>query len=178
MFDNSSCITLFDAMKRNLNMSKLKQLLFSFFAMQCLLTSGLLAQLSADEAGVEKDGNKSKLKVLFVGHDPDNLNPGLGASKLRSKLYKERTATFTSFLRERFQNVEVVFGADYTSELSKSVDVTIFDARPKPLTEAIRSDDIYTPATYLPLDFDRPALLIAGNSPEIGEGIGLKLDWL
>lgn len=100
------------------------------------------------------------------------------------ELYRERTAAFESFLRERFENVTVVYGSDYTVELSDQVDVTIFDNRPKELKPAKREQNPetgeldYQPAEYLPLSFNRPALMIAENSPRIGEPLGLKLDWL
>ncbi len=53
--------------------------------------------------------------------------------------------------------------------MSDAVDVTLFDARPKALSQAKRGTDpvtgetSYKPAEYLPMDFDRPALMIAEN---------------
>ncbi len=130
--------------------------------------------------------HKSDLRVLFVGHDP--ADPKVPFQDLATDrtyaLYQERTPAFEEFLRQRFRNVQVVFGDDYRVGMSDEVDVTIFDARPKELTPVKREVDpdtgetLYEPASYLPLSFDRPALLIAENSPRIGEPLGLKLDWL
>ena len=129
---------------------------------------------------------KSELRVLLVGHDPeapDMMFADLGTPRT-VELYKERTAAFKTFLNERFVHVTIVYGADYRVEMSDRVDVTIFDARPKALQPAKREVDPdtgemdYQAAEYLPLSFDRPAMMIAYNSPQIGEPLGLKLDWL
>ncbi len=161
-------------------MQKTKWLLAVLIAVQCLSTLGTCGALAAGEVPQNQADDKSDLKILFVGQDPENpvIVFADASDKRQQTLYKERTGAFEKFLSERFNNVKIVFGADYTAEMSDSFDVTVFDSRPKALTEAVRDDDDYTPPTYLPLDFDRPALLISENSPLIGEGIGLKLDWL
>ena len=142
------------------------------------VSSGAFAQ--------DLERTKSPLRVLFVGHDPESPNmmfADIGTPRT-VELYKERTASFEAFLNERFSQVTVVLGAEYSVDMSDQVDVTIFDTRPKKLKEASREVDPvtgemdYHPAEYLPLSFDRPALLIAENSPQIGEPLGLKLDWL
>ena len=129
---------------------------------------------------------KSELEILFVGHDPKAPQRPFGSAfdgndRLK-QLYMERTQSFTKFLRSRFEKVRVVLAAEYRVEMSNEVDVTIFDARPKPLTKQTNRVDPKTgqrvPASYLPRSFDRPALTIAENSPRIGEPLGLKLDWL
>ncbi len=117
--------------------------------------------------------------VLFVGNDPAAPKvPFRDLAKARTfKLYRERTAAFEALLRYHFENVKVAYGEDYRVEMSDDFDVTIFDTLPKALTKAVRQP-VYKAATYLPESFDRPALLIADNTPRIGEPIGLKLDWL
>lgn len=131
---------------------------------------------------------QSDLKILFVGHDPEApQRPFSGAfdeNRRMKQLYAERTPAFEKFLRGRFKRVRVVLSADYAVAMSNDADVTIFDARPKVLTPGVNEVDpatgqrVYKPASYLPMDFDRPALTIAENSPRIGEPLGLKLDWL
>ena len=118
--------------------------------------------------------------VLFVGHDPAQPEPMFAnmATPRTMALHRERTPAFEALLRYHFDEVRVVHAADYTVALSDEYDVTIFDATPKALTEAKRSEDGYVPASYLPLDFDRPAITIAGISDRVGASLGLKLDWL
>lgn len=130
--------------------------------------------------------DRSDLRILLVGHDPASpapAFPGQATDRTR-ELYGERTAAFEALLRKHFADVRVVFGAEYAATMSDSADVTIFDARPKALTPAVRSRDEatgemrYQPATYLPDDFSHAAITIAESSPRIGEPLGLKLDWL
>ncbi len=144
------------------------------------------AAITAGAQAQESRQDKSPLRVLLVGHNPESPNimfADLGTSRT-VELYKERTAAFTEFLNQRFSEVTVVFGANYSVEMSDQVDVTIFDTRPKKLKEAKREvnpdtgEMDYEPAEYLPISFARPALMIAENSPQIGEPLGLKLDWL
>ena len=129
---------------------------------------------------------KSKLRVLLVSHDPQDPKvpfPQMATERTYA-LYRERAAAFEKFLREHFEHVQLVYGADYERSMSDAVDVTVFDARPTPIKEAVRQVDdagrvvSYRPEQYLPTDFDRPALLISENSARIGEGLQLKLDWL
>lgn len=153
-------------------MQKTKWLFAIILAAHCLLSFAAPNALIAQ--------SKSDLTVLFVGQDPENpvISFADPTDKRQLELYTERTGAFEKFLNQRFHNVKVVFGSDYNAKMSDSYDVTIFDTRPKALTEAVREEGNYTPPTFLPMDFDRPALLISENSPRIGEGIGLKLDWL
>ena len=153
-----------------------------------LLLTTIIAGLTFVGASFAQVGPapKSELKVLFVGHNPDapQIMFANMAVERTKQLYKERTPAFEAFLNSRFEHVTVVYGEQYTISMSDDVDVTIFDARPKPITASKREVDPetgemdYQPASYLPLSFDRPALLIAENSPQIGEALGLKLDWL
>jgi len=153
-----------------------------FFLGAALLGFALAGSTPAQES----TPSKSPLRVLFVGHNPESPNmmfADIGTPRT-VELYKERTSSFEAFLNQRFAQVTVVYGADYSVEMSDKVDVTIFDTRPKKLKESTRDlnpetgEMDYKPAEYLPIEFDRPALLIAENSPQIGEPLGLKLDWL
>ncbi len=114
-------------------------------------------------------------RVLLVGHDPQAPKlPFTSLAKPRThRLYRERTAAFEALLRYHFDHVEVVYGADYDAAMSDDFDVTVFDCRPKALREPERGVPV-----YLPEGFDRPALLIAENSPWVGESLGSKFDWL
>ncbi|MFK7820499.1 MAG: hypothetical protein AB8G99_17395 [Planctomycetaceae bacterium] len=141
----------------------------------------IFAILCGATAFAAESPEKSDLRVLFVGHDPEKPRMAFAdiSSKRTVELYKERTEAFDKFLNARFRNVQIVYGSDYKSEMSNAVDVTIFDCRPTALTEAKRTDDGgYEAPTYLPSNFDRAALMISENSPLIGEPLGLKLDWL
>ncbi len=124
--------------------------------------------------------------MLFVGHDPTSPHisfPDMAVERTH-ELYAERTPAFDAFLRAHFDEVQVVHSADYTPEMSAAVDVTIFDTPPPAIEEAgwhtdpLTGQEVYSKAVHLPQDFDRPALMIGEASPRIGEGIGLKLDWL
>ncbi len=153
-----------------------------------LAAATLLTAAAAQDTATAPQGTsaKSDLRVLYVGDNPEapKIMFADSADARTKELYSERTPAFAAFLGERFEHVTVVFGDDYTTELSDAVDVTIFDTRPKALAEAVRGTDpvtgesLYTPASYLPESFDRPAITIAANSPTIGEPLGLKLDWL
>ena len=151
--------------------------------MVCLVLIAAILGGTATADGPPK--SKSALRVLFVGHDPESPQIVSSSAIGRTRdLYEERTADFENFLRQRFRSVRVVYGEDYSVEMSDRADVTIFDCRPKALTPARNEVDkttgetIYEPATYLPVSFDRPALMISAASPLIGEPLGLKLDWL
>lgn len=144
----------------------------------------LTASLAA--ATQEASAQKSDLRVLLVSHDPaaPKLAFASMADERTLELYKERASAFETFLKEHFESVQLVYGDSYTAAMSDAVDVTLFDARPKALSPAGEVTDPETGetshqrASYLPESFSRPALMIAENSPLIGEPIGLKLDWL
>ncbi|HPF12777.1 MAG: hypothetical protein H6830_06755 [Planctomycetes bacterium] len=129
---------------------------------------------------------KSSLRVLLVSHNPEAPQVPFAdmATERTWELYRERAAAWKALLDQHFESVRLVYGPDYTADMSNAVDVTLFDARPKPLRpsgtvlDPITGQETYQPAQYLPDDFDRPALMIAENSPLIGEPLGLKLDWL
>jgi len=146
-----------------------------------LLSTALVLAAQSPQAHFEDD-----LRVLFVGQDPAAPQVGYAdAEKPRTlPLLRERTAAWEALLRYHFENVTVVYGADYEASMSDAVDVTIFDALPKPLVASVREQDPetgewnYEPAQFLPDDFSKPALAIAHHTPRIGEPLGTKLDWL
>lgn len=146
-----------------------------------LLTTALALAAPSQDAHFEDD-----LRVLLVGQDPAAPQVGFAdAENPRTlPLLRERTAAWEALLRYHFANVTVVYGADYDATMSDAVDVTIFDALPRPLAAAVREQDpetgemSYEPPVYLPEDFSRPALGIASMTPRIGEPLGTKLDWL
>ena len=130
--------------------------------------------------------SKKVLSVLLVSHDPAKPQvPFQDLAKERTfELYRERAAAWEALLRKHFSDVQVVYGPQYSVEMSEKVDVTIFDARPTALREsargvdAVTGDPTYTPPLYIPESFDHAAVMISENSPLIGEPIGLKLDWM
>jgi hypothetical protein len=125
-------------------------------------------------------------RVLFVGHDPaapDVAIPQL-AKERTHELYRERTTAWTSFLKEHFEHVEVVYAAAYDVSMSAAVDVTVFDACPAVLSGKMNPREVREgqPAAprrrYALADLSFPAITISEQSSAIGESRGLKLDWL
>lgn len=130
-------------------------------------------------------GNKEKLKVLYVGGsanletmggmevDPDTLAASAA----------ERMANFTEFLNDHFTDVTVINAKEYTPDMSKSYDVTLFDGCPNPIRGEIREFDEngrvirFERPAYLPNDFSSAAVCIANASEDIGRSIGTKNDW-
>ncbi|MEM7261007.1 MAG: hypothetical protein AAF488_03390, partial [Planctomycetota bacterium] len=86
---------------------------------------------------------KSPLSVLFVGHDPENPLVEYQPTERTVALHQERTPAFESFLREHFEQVRVVYAADYRVSMSDESDVTVFDARPPVLVAADRKSRVY-----------------------------------
>ncbi len=128
---------------------------------------------------------KQAISVLYVGGSADMETftvDGLDSVAV-AKSVKARMASFEKFLKARFKTVKVVNGPDYTADMSNDYDVTVFDGHPNELRPLIMERDEqgrvtrYERAAYLPDDFDRPALCIAGASEEIGRSIGTKNDW-
>lgn len=128
---------------------------------------------------------KEKLRVLYVGGSP-NVET-VGGAKIDDnqlqKSIKERSASFAKFLRQRFTNVTVVNGPEYTPAMSADYDVTVFDGKPNPIRPLIHEKDAsgktirFERPAYLPDDFDRAALCIANASEDIGRSVGTKNDW-
>jgi hypothetical protein len=109
---------------------------------------------------------KIPLRVLYVGYDPQKPMPAklvwyMPSEKRYAEFFKSRMPAFKRFLDKNFTVVKTVDGRDYDVKMSDSVDVTIFDAYP----------------VKLPVNFDRPAILMAAVAPDIGIPIGLKFDW-
>ena len=117
---------------------------------------------------------KEKLRVLYVGGTPDINTIGTPPvdSVVLAQSIRERSNDFSRFLKKRFTHVSAINGKDYTPEMSKSYDVTIFDGKPKDSS----SDDALK-TSLLPFDFDCAAILIAEMSEVIGNSIGSKNDW-
>ena len=132
------------------------------------------------EAGIKK----SNVTVLYVGGTPDiNTSTKKVDSATVAASVKQRMASFEKLLKRYFKEVAVVDAKDYTPELSDKYDVTVMDGLPPVLEPEIREMDEagnivkYARAGRLPLDFDRPMLMIAEVSEEVGRRIGLKTDW-
>jgi hypothetical protein len=128
--------------------------------------------------------HKSNLKVLYVGGTPDIDNVGNRPdSAVLAQSCAKRMASFEKMLKRYFRQVTVIRAKDYRPELSDNYDVTVMDGRPDPILPGIRERDSsgrlirYEKPGYLPPDFDRPMLMIADMSEEIGRRIGLKTDW-
>ena len=111
---------------------------------------------------------KEKLRVLYVGGTPDINTIGTPPvdSVVLAQSIRERSNDFSRFLKKRFTHVSAINGKDYTPEMSKSYDVTIFDGKPKDSS----SDDALK-TSLLPFDFDCAAILIAEMSEVIGNSV-------
>lgn len=140
----------------------------------CLCLSGGL------QAGIRK----SNLKVLYVGGSPDVDYVGNRPdSAVLAQSSAKRMASFDKMLKRYFRQVTVIRAKAYRPELSDNYDVTVMDGRPAPILPGIMERDSsgrltrYEKPGYLPPDFDRPMLMIADMSEEIGWRIGLKTDW-
>lgn len=150
-----------------------------------ILVAGALAPLGL-AAAQEPPHPRPVRRVLLVGHDPaapDVTFPQLAKERTHA-LYRERTAAWAEFLEEHFERVEVVYAAAYEVSMSRTADVTIFDACPPALSTGIRASDVEAGvrgrpgAPYALADLSFPALTISQQSSAIGESRGLKLDWL
>lgn len=150
----------------------------------CVLA--LIGSLFASTAVGQSKPAKKQLKVLFVGYDPSKPMPEIGRSAPGNMTkegftaeYPVRMPAFKALLEENFTEVATIDCRDWKPESSNAFDVTIFDFRPNPLAvqDSARLKKHKRPA-YLPDDFSKPVVYIASTAPEMGEAIGLKLDWL
>lgn len=150
-----------------------------------MILSLVAALLLAPQGGTLSQ-ESSGLRVLFVGHDPENPQITFADPddpKVRA-LVAERTASFRGLLERHFEAPRVIHASEYKPSMSEQVDVTIFDALPNALKEAKRDKDprtgehTYEPAEYLPATYDRPTLAVASTVADLGETLGWKLDWL
>lgn len=132
---------------------------------------------------VIRDGDKSDLKILYVGPNPDGdiQAPGYisGPDAERYvELKKERKSAFKAFLEQHFANVQLINAKDYVPEMSKDADVTIFDE----LTPAVRTVDTdgWEKPIRLPDDFHHASLMIGEVGPlTLGRhGLGLQIGHL
>lgn len=140
------------------------------------------ARSPEDSPEVVSSPAKSALRVLYVGPDatvdpkkPSYLS-GDGAKRF-AKLTRERPAAFRALLTQHFESVQFVTGEEFDAEMSKAVDVTVFDVLPKVLRT---STDQGWRRYRLPDGFDQPAVTVGEVGPMmIGRfGLGLKIDHL
>lgn len=128
---------------------------------------------------------KSNLRVIFVGQNAENSksnNAQLGFDEAY-ETPTQRTASFEELLNQYFNVVKVVEAKDYSAEMSKAYDVTVFDAAPKAIKGRVMEKDVtgkildFVPAQYLPDDYDRATLCIGNASDAVGRSLGSKNDW-
>ncbi|MGM9699543.1 MAG: protein-disulfide reductase DsbD domain-containing protein [Prevotella sp.] len=128
---------------------------------------------------------KANLRVLFVGGNIDKTGQGIAQRGVDEKFetVAERNASFADLLNQYFTTVKAVEAKDYTAEMSKQYDVTVFDAAPKAIRERKTETDItgrfltMQPAQYLPADYDCATLCIGAASESLGRSLGVKNDW-
>ena len=144
----------------------------------------LVFQVAAcSQAGHLDSDGKYDLRVLYVGGQPDldRYSAKPTPEELEASV-TGRMAAFETFLKGKFTSVAVVRGADYSPEMSDSVDVTVFDGNPPVLERASNGYDrkgiaYYRGAKLLPDGFDRAALTIGSISESVSQPIGCKNDW-
>lgn len=149
----------------------------------CLLV--LIGSLMATSAAGQSAPSKKPMKVLFVGYDPSRpmpeitrSAPGMMSKEGFAAEYPVRMPAFKALLSEYFTEVTTMDCRDWTPDSSTPYDVTIFDFKPNPLPQQDTSKSKLKRPKYLPDDFSKPTIFIASTAPEMGEAIGLKLDWL
>ena len=105
---------------------------------------------------------KERVSVLYVGGSPDFDNIAVKKdSAIVAKSAKMRTADFEKFLRQRFYKVKAIQGKDYTAEMSKDYDVTVFDGKPKALRGDLNVQNIcQTSSTVPPYALPRRARIL------------------
>lgn len=145
--------------------------------------------LALGAAGASGQG-KYNLKVLFVGYDPakpmpefKRSYPGMESKELFTAEYPVRMPAFKALLSTYFTEVTTEDCRDWKPADSDPYDVTIFDFKTTALEEAktekgADGETHYISARYLPDDFSKPTVFIASTANEMGDRIGLKLDWL
>ncbi|MGL6162172.1 hypothetical protein [Microbulbifer sp.] len=150
-----------------------------------LLGCALLALAGGTQAA--EAVKKSPLRILYVGPDPneapavDEVDPFTSDPERASELRKTRSAEWESFLKEHFENVEVVFGQQYKQSMSAKHDVTIFDALPQELVPTMPPPDATGKVCpifngYLYKKYRAATVMIGRASALIGEGRKLKID--
>ncbi|PKQ63907.1 hypothetical protein BZG02_07810 [Labilibaculum filiforme] len=138
---------------------------------------------------VEKDKNTKDISVLYVGYSPDKPLPKEMPVRDEDKTeyierLKVRMGSYETLLKKHFNHVKTIDGSDYNEALSDDYDVTIFDGMPTAIKEEKR---VYNDNNeliewefpeYLSKDYDRATITIGICSPQIGQSLGLKNDWL
>ncbi len=150
----------------------------------------LILVLLAGGATADAQIQKSPLKILFVGYDPakpmpvsKGLYPGMMSKEGFTAEYPVRMPAFKGLLEQYFETVTTMDCRDWNPTDSDPYDVTIFDFNTKVLEPSRRGkkangEDDYVPPRYLPDNFSKPVVFIANTAADMGEKIGLKLDWL
>lgn len=136
------------------------------------------------------DTNKQELKVLYVGYSPGRGMPvynariaGYASETRFTEDVKNRMNEFRDLLARYFTEVVTVDARDYRQEMSKEVDVTVFDALPSPMVprKDVRDENGKYLRTelekYLSPDFDCPTVFIAHTGGILQQGLDLKIDW-
>lgn len=126
---------------------------------------------------------KSKLRVLFVGHDPTqevavpSYASGVAAKRL-PELRKERMGAYQMLLKQYFESPKFIASAEYRVKMSDDFDVTVFDVLPPAIDEIDMGT--WKRKLRLPKGFDRPAVMIGDVAPRIlgRHGLGFRLDHL
>lgn len=131
---------------------------------------------------------KSNLKILYVGTDPDkplsDRETRMAANIERKvALRKARANDFKAFMKKYFNSVEVVYGDSYKENMSANYDVTIIDTYLKPYEGGYTKDENgqitgYKTRKFLTENFDHATIMIGEPSAFIGEGRELKIDHL
>ena len=127
-------------------------------------------------------GGKNKLKILYVGGSADHDTFGRDTTGMAADVAVRMTA-FERMLDEYFDDVTAIYADDYTPAMSDGYDVTVMDGMPRQIAPVVMGTAAngkkvqVSPASYLPLDFDRPMLLIGELGEPLGRSLGLKIDW-
>lgn len=157
-------------------MKTIKRLFVSLTLVVCILGSSF-AQI-----------NKSDLKILYVGVNPDKEmtekeKQRVANPERMAALIKTRTSDYEAFLKQYFNSVDVVYSEDYKEGQSANYDVTIIDDYLPSISGGWIEDPetgerTYEMPRYLTEDFNHATLMIGEPSAYIGQGRQLKIDHL
>jgi hypothetical protein len=123
-----------------------------------------------------------ELRILYVGGSADHDTFGRDTTGMAADVAARMTA-FERMLGGYFDDVAAIHADDYTPAMSDGYDVTVMDGTPRQIAPAIMSTAAngkkteVAPASYLPLDFDRPMLIVGELGQPLGRSLGLKVDW-
>jgi len=144
-----------------------------------ILTLFLILPLQAQEV------KKSKLKILYVGQNPEKPDgysflSGGAMVETWNEVKKERANVFHEFLQQYFDKVTLVYGEDYKEGMSDKHDVTVFDALP-PRPGGSSADDFIPPYPNAPKfisdEYDAATVLIGGMGGAMMVSRNIKMDW-